>query len=400
MTEPSSARSVCDAPARILVTDGESRAALASVRSLGARGHCVQVVASRPRSIAGASRHAAGEHAIGDAASDPKGWAERLERVAVETRAELLLPISEVSLGTLYAFGLGARWCVACPAQQAYEAAVDKHALLERAARLGLAVPRGVLVERPAELRDLPEPLRYPVVVKPRRTRFLSGDRWQSGVARIAQGREALRAALDEPGMGAGALLQEFVPGHGEAVFLLASGGRTLVRFAHRRLREKPPSGGESVLREAIAPDPLLLAGCERLLGDLDWTGVAMVEFRRTPDGRALLMELNPRLWGSLQLAIDAGVDFPSLLVALHRGAALPAVEARIGVRTRWLLGDLDHLAIALRRPAVRRQLGRSAPRLLLDFARSFGDGTRLEVLRRDDWRPFLRELGARLRGD
>ena len=396
MTTLSAKDSALEAPARILVTDGESRAALAAVRALGARGHHVEVVAAGHRSMAGGSRHAAGEHAIGDATTDPKGWAERLERVALETRSQLILPISEVSFGTIYALELDTRWCVACPARGAYETAVDKCALLERAAALGLALPRGVLVEQPELVRDLPASFAYPVVVKPRRTRFLRHGRWESGVARIVHGPDELRPALRAPGMSAGALLQEYVPGHGEAIFLLASHGRTLVRFAHRRLREKPPTGGESVLRESIEPDPVLLSGGERLLEDLQWTGVAMLEFRRTPDGRALLMELNPRLWGSLQLAIDAGVDFPSLLVALHRGMEIPPVRPRIGVRTRWLLGDLDHLAISLRRSAVRRSLGTSVPRLLLEFARSFVDGTRLEVLRWDDWRPFARELAAR----
>lgn len=334
---------------------------------------------------------------IGDAERDPHAWSERLERVATEIGADLLLPISEVSFGTIYEHGVESRWSVACPERRAYDAAIDKHSLLQRAASLGLAAPHGVLVEKPAQLRDLPGGFQYPVVLKPRRSRFLRADGWHSGVARIARSSEELGGALSEPGMADGALLQEFVPGHGEAVFLLAREGRTLVRFAHRRLREKPPTGGESVLREAILPDPELLAGSERLLAGLSWTGVAMVEFRRAPDGRALLMELNPRLWGSLQLAVDAGVDFPGLLVCLHRGAQVPAVHPRPGVRTRWLLGDLDHLAISLYRPAVRQLLGLSIPRLLWDFVRSFLDGTRLEVLRLRDLRPFLRELGTRL---
>ena len=54
------------------------------------------------------------------------------------------------------------------------------------------------------------------------------------------------------------------------------------------------------------------------------------------------------------QLAIDAGVDFPSLLIALHRGETIVPPSPRIGVRCRWLLGDLDHLLISLRRRQAR----------------------------------------------
>jgi predicted ATP-grasp superfamily ATP-dependent carboligase len=193
-------------------------------------------------------------------------------------------------------------------------------------------------------------------------------------------------------------LLQEFVAGHGEGVFLLASQGRTLIRFAHRRLREKPPTGGVSVLSESIAPGPELLSQSERLLAELNWTGVAMVEFRRAPDGRPVLMEINPRPWGSLQLAAHAGVDFPSLMVALFRGEAIPAVEPRIGVRMRWLLGDVDHLYISLRRAEVRKITGKNVPALLRDFLLSFVDGSKSDVLDPDDWRPFWRELMGWLR--
>jgi predicted ATP-grasp superfamily ATP-dependent carboligase len=387
-------------PARILVTDGETRAALASVRALAARGHTVHVAAAGSRSLAAASRHASGAHAVGDPSSDPRGFAERLVQVAGKISADLILPVTEVSLGSIYAFAVQERCAVACPYRAAYEAAVDKHELLQRAARLGLAAPRTLLFEDPARLAALPEPFQYPVILKARRSRFLKDGRWMAGDARVVRSPEDLDAARFAPGFAGGVLLQEFVPGHGEGVFLLTNQGRPLVHFAHRRLREKPPWGGVSVLSEAIAPDPELLQGSERLLAELAFTGVAMVEFRRSPGGAAFLMEVNPRLWGSLQLAIDAGLDFPSLLVALHQGVKLPAVQARIGTRTRWLLGDVDHLLICLRRPELRQRLGIGVVALLRDFLRSFFDGSRLEVLRRDDWRPFLRELWQWIRQD
>jgi predicted ATP-grasp superfamily ATP-dependent carboligase len=381
---------------RVLVTDGESRAALASVRALGARGHGVHVVSADGRSLAGASRHALSDRALGDPATDPAGWARALERAAAEVRADLVLPLGEVSLGCMYAFDLASRIPVACPDADAYAAVTDKHALLARAATLGIAIPRGLLVEAGQQRAELPAGLGYPVVVKPRRSRWLEGGRWCAGDARIASGPAELEQALAVPH--AGMLVQEYVPGKGEGIFLLAHRGRTLVRFSHRRIREKPPTGGVSVLRESIEPDPVLLAAAEALLANLDWSGVAMTEFRRAPDGRAFLMEVNPRLWGSLQVALDAGVDFPSLLVDLARGEPIAEVRPRIGVRSRWLLGDLDHLLISLRRPQVRRLTGARVPTLLLDFVRGFCDGSRDEVFRRDDSLPFLHEVRARLR--
>jgi predicted ATP-grasp superfamily ATP-dependent carboligase len=382
---------------RILVTDGETRAALAAVRALGARGHSVHAVTAGPHNLAGASRFAASEHRATDPSGDPKGWTRAIEQLARDLGVELLLPVSDVSLGTLYAFGVEERLPVAGPTREAHELAVDKHALLERASRLGLDCPCSVLIQGSPQLEELPPTLRFPVVLKPRRTCLLTGGRWVKAAVRILRTPDDLRAAREDAAHG-DALLQEFVPGHGEGIFLLAREGRTLVSFAHRRLREKPPTGGTSVLCESIAPDPELLERSSRLLESLCWTGVAMIEFRRSPTGRVALMEVNPRLWGSLQLAIDAGVDFPSLLVDLHRGAEIPPVEPRLGVRSRWLLGDLDHLLISLRSRSTRRATGQRLLPLLGAFLRSFVDGSRTDVLRWNDPRPFARELRGWIR--
>lgn len=379
----------------ILVTDGESRASLAAVRSLGASGYTVHVTTCEKRSMAGASRYAAGEHRVADAMRFPSAWAENVEDVAEAVRADLILPVTEVSVGTAYESGLCDRREVVCPPRGAYEEAVDKHGLMDRAAALGLTVPRGMLIPDPANGGDLPPGFDYPVVLKARRSRFLVDGRWVAGEVLLVRDPDDLAAALRAPGLRGGALLQEFVPGHGEAVFILAQAGKTLASFAHRRIREKPPTGGVSVMRESIAPDPELLAGSERLLAALDWTGVAMVEFRRPPEGPAVLMEINPRLWGSLQLAVDAGVDFPSLMVALHRGETVSSPSPRIGVRCRWLLGDLDHLLISLRRRQAREATGRRVGEVVGDFLRGFFDGSRTEVFRLDDLRPFGRELLA-----
>jgi predicted ATP-grasp superfamily ATP-dependent carboligase len=71
-----------------------------------------------------------------------------------------------------------------------------------------------------------------------------------------------------------------------------------------------------------------------------------MVEFRVRPDGTPVFMEVNGRFWNSLALAVRAGIDFPRLLVDMTttRAAACPE-SYRPGVRCRWLLGDLRHLA-------------------------------------------------------
>jgi predicted ATP-grasp superfamily ATP-dependent carboligase len=115
--------------------------------------------------------------------------------------------------------------------------------------------------------------------------------------------------------------------------------------FVHRRLRDYPVRGGPSTLRESVRHPQIEELGI-RLLRSLQWYGVAMVEFKVDPrDNQPKLMELNPRFWGSLALAIHAGVDFPYLLYKMAMGEEFdPVLDYEVGVRCRWLLpGDILH---------------------------------------------------------
>jgi hypothetical protein len=125
--------------------------------------------------------------------------------------------------------------------------------------------------------------------------------------------------------------------------------------FQHRRLHEVPISGGASSLREGVPLDPVLLGQATRLLRELRWTGLAMVEFRVGSEG-PVLMEVNGRIWGSLPLAAKSGVDFPLGLANLYLGARVPgggppsATAQELGVRSRDLGRELVWIASVLRR--------------------------------------------------
>ena len=148
---------------------------------------------------------------------------------------------------------------------------------------------------------------------------------------------------------------------------------------------------------ESVAVDPRLQEFSQRLLDSVGWHGVAMVEFKMTPEGTPYLIEINGRFWGSLQLAIDAGVDFPWLLYRVVLGQSVEPVDNyAVGVRNLWLLGDLDHLYLRLKERGGLREKWRA----VRAFLRMFEAGTRHEVNRWDDVRPFLCEMGRYLGRD
>jgi predicted ATP-grasp superfamily ATP-dependent carboligase len=194
-------------------------------------------------------------------------------------------------------------------------------------------------------------------------------------------------------------LIQKRIEGEGQGIFALCDSGDPIALFAHRRIREKPPSGGVSVLRESIELPKEMTDHAVRLLKKVGWHGVAMVEFKvERGTGIPNLMEINGRFWGSLQLAIDAGLNFPNLLYRLSTRQSLVASRStyKTGVKSRWLLGDLDHLlARTLKSDKVLRLPPGYPSRLrsIREFVRFCQKDLYYEIERRDDPAPARYEL-------
>jgi predicted ATP-grasp superfamily ATP-dependent carboligase len=377
----------------VLVTDGDERAALAAARSLAAAGHRVLAAAPR-RSLAGSARGVVPVRLAPSPLAEPAAFAAAVADLARRHRVDVLLPMVDASVEALLAERdtLPDGTVLPFPSLAVYRRAADKHHILAAAAAAGLGVPRTHLL---AAADAVPPPLPFPVVIKPHRSVVANGNGRRQVTVHVARDARELAAGLAAlPPAAYPVLLQEHVPGEGIGVFLLRWQGATVAAFAHRRLREKPPAGGVSVYRESAELPPDLRAAAERLLVSLDWEGVAMIECRRDArTGRAMLMEINGRFWGSLQLAIDAGVDFPRLLVACATGKPVPAPRAwRVGVRSRWWWGDVDHLYLRLRHGPRRLAT-------LAAFCRHRPGIDRFEVERLTDPLPGLLEAGRRLRG-
>jgi predicted ATP-grasp superfamily ATP-dependent carboligase len=297
----------------------------------------------------------------------------------------VVLPVTEPSaLALLDEPALASR--IPMPSRATFDEVNDKVRLLERATSLGVDVPRFVTLSEAGDPRARTWE-GFPAVVKPARSVVGTVERRRKTAVRFVSDAAALTSTLAELSADAfPVMVQERLEGAGMGVFLLMDRGERVAEFAHRRIREKPPEGGVSVYRESIRAPAVLVEQAERLLRSFEWTGVAMVEFKHDEaTNRYGLMEINGRFWGSLQLAVDAGVDFPRLLVDRFLQLSREVCgDYRLGVRSRWEWGDVDHLLIRLRRGGVRGGLA--------TWFRPWWPGDRLEVFRLNDPRPFVAE--------
>ena len=387
---------------KVFVTDGDQRPALAITRSLGRRGITVLVGEEQPHSLASRSRYCAGHVTY----PSPYRCAEAFQRFVVELvqreSVDLIVPVTDVTTASvcLNQEALRRYVRVVAPPFAAFDLVTNKASALLAAQGCGIPIPRTVFVDGLSGLETVVDRIEYPAVVKPARSRIPTRDGWVGTSVHYAFSEAELRRLYEETGYLASypSLIQPRIVGPGLGLFVLFDHGELLAAFAHERRREKPPSGGVSVLCESVLVEPRLLDDAVRLLGPLGWHGVAMLEYKRDRStGEALLLEVNGRFWGSLQLAVDAGVDFPYLCHRLalgHRPEVLPAY--RVGVRNRWLMGDLDHLLLRLLSKDRDLCLPDGAPsrwRVLIDFVSCSGNGLHDQVVSRDDPGPFLYEL-------
>jgi len=256
--------------------------------------------------------------------------------------------------------------------------AQDKGEMLRLADHLGIPTPRTWHIDDLSRIHVLKDRFNYPVVIKPRKAAGAMGVCYPETAAELETQYLSVHRRFPYP------MIQEYIPREGPgygASFLFDEKGRVKASFVHKRLREYPVTGGASTLRESVRYDDIRDMA-QSLLQALGWFGVAMVEFKVDPrDGTPKLMEINPRFWGSLALAVTAGVNFPYLLYRMSCGEDFSPVERYpVGVRCRWLLpGDMLHF---IYNPERRSLIPR--------FFRLFEKDTAYDILSATDPLPAL----------
>lgn len=327
----------------VLILDADGRAGLACVQSLGPAGVTVHAAIRFAGSLTEASRWCDRVHLQPQAEPLSSGvrWLKRLDE---RFHFKLILPTTEASLRWLRLLPEDdpTRAKAILPSDAALDTALDKEATAAAARRLGLPIPESRLLPK----GSLAPPAEgFPRVLKPVHSKVVVQGRLMTLAVSMVRTDASRNATLDDWLRYTAVQEQVWVPGRGIGVEVLYDRGRMLWHFVHDRLHESPLTGGASVLRRASGAEQELVALSCRLLDDLNWHGVAMVEWRRDEAGLLHLMEINPRLWGSLPLTIAAGVDVPRGLLSLARGETLqPNAGWKVGLRARNLTGDVKWL--------------------------------------------------------
>jgi predicted ATP-grasp superfamily ATP-dependent carboligase len=392
-----------------LVTNAEMLMALSVTTSLGKKGVEVTCGSQNDSALSFHSRYCH-KRVVYPSPLDEAEFIGHLERVLVREKVDVVIPTFADTLLTIsrHRERLAKYAKIPIAENDKVEKALDKSETIRIAIENDIPCPKTIILNQKEDIDAVKDKLEYPLVLKPRKCFGAKG------VAYLRTPEELVfEYGRISSKYGKSLLLQEMIPLEGdvfgcEALFNADSKPRAV--FIHKRLRQYPLTGGQSTLRESVRHPEVERLGL-KLLKELGWYGVAMVEFKiDTRDQKPKLMEINPRFWGSLHLPMASGVDFPHLLYKLALdGDISPVTEYRLGVKSRTLLpGDLRYLMSALRDDFTKLGLKRQdRMRVLMDFLRFYEKDLHYELFSLDDpkpglfevWRTFSQKIRKRIPG-
>jgi predicted ATP-grasp superfamily ATP-dependent carboligase len=339
-----------DARPRVLVTDVEERSALAVCRGLRRAGYSVTGVAAARPAPGHWSRVCSRRETLPDPRRDPAAFLDGLEELLVRDEHVALIPSVDVStfvvsenrrrLAPLTTIGL--------PPREAVRSSLDKLLLLDIAEAAGLTPPPSIVCDDEDGGRAAARRLGFPIVVKPAASFVPEGGAFRQQPVVLVERSDTLAPAL--AAVGRPFIVQRFEDSQ-RVVSCggLATSSGLVASVVVRWRRRWPPRTGAAAFCETIAPPPGVLERAESVVERLGHRGIFELELLEQADGRYAAIDLNPRPFGWLALALRAGVNLPALHCDSLRGRAIAAVAARAGVHYRWEDGDLRHVGARVR---------------------------------------------------
>jgi len=305
---------------KIFITDANYKHTLGAIRSLGEKNYHIIAGASTKYAISFYSKYCA-EKVIYPNPRNEKLFVKFLLDYVRNNSIDVLMPIGYLTTTILSKYKDEFIKYTKLPVADwaSMEIACNKERTMEFAEKIGIKVPK--------TYSCIDEIKSFPIVIK--------GIKESNNLSYINSRDELLKSNISD------CLIQEYICGEGYGFFALLNNGNEKAFFMHKRIREYPITGGPSTLAESVFENKLLRSGL-KLLKALKWNGVAMVEFKKDKkDNEFKLMEVNPKFWGSLDLSITSGVDFPNLLIKMAlEGDTESVFHYNKGIKFRWLFPD------------------------------------------------------------
>ena len=333
---------------KVFVTDALFKHSLAIIRAISNQ-YAVDCGYTRAYALSFFSSRIHGKLLYPDPRFYPQEFAEAMVRLARKMDYAAILPVSYESCVSMVRFAPDFDR-VMLPNAKSMEVASNKRLTTELARELSIPTPDTLPVSNIGGLEAAARVFRFPFFLK-------NSLGSQENTVIGSESELRLRGPHSLSQWGSDLIAQEVAVGEGCGFFALFNRGSLRAFFMHRRIREGSPNGGPSTCCESFY-DPKLKEYGVRILQALNWHGAAMVEFKRTKENEYKLLEINPKFWGSLDIAIAAGVNFPQLIIeCITSGDCNEVSQYAENLRYQWPIPD-DFARLGWGASGTRAMLG------------------------------------------
>ena len=332
---------------KILVVGGLSKSPIAGIRALARAGHQVDaaVLLREGRSsslLRFCSRYASRKFSLINPLDDEAAFTARLLEIVRGGSYDAILPwthapcIAVTRRRAEFAQYTG----LALPEYEDFMRVHDKEEMHRYLRDAGFDLPEIYEYTSIDDLRN--QNIRYPVAIKARRYSGVArGIRYANTPDELERGvrdLESIRSPNEDMDDFSHPFVQEYIPGKGHDGLFLFNRGKMRAAVTQVRHETYPLSGGVGITN-ITTDEPALRDFGRQLLETLNWHGPCQVEVKKDlRDGKYKLMEINPRFWGTVDLSVKAGINFPELTARMAVDGDVPETyDFQVGVRYRFL---------------------------------------------------------------
>jgi len=330
------------------------------------------------------SRHVSSTWRHPDIVDDPAKFdAALLKHLNRNPQLKLIYPVGENSVRKLASIraDIPPGVLLAMPENDVVDTCLSKPIASQIAEKCQIPVPGNRTVTSTEELRDAVSALGYPSIAKASDSRSLLLDK---KCVFIRNGLD-LEALVDNwPESRSSFIVQNEIEGPRYNCDIVAENGQLQLYFESEILRtDRLDYSGNSVFDRSIPPDPVHREYCQRFVAELNYTGIALIQFLRDAHtGKSYFLEANPRTGATIALAVHCGVDLPAAAV---RACVGDSSDSDKSYRTKQLQSWLDGDLLGLRRAIRNREIG--LRRSLTWLASAFADCIRADCHTTFSWK-------------
>jgi len=217
----------------------------------------------------------------------------------------------------------------AFPGYVEYRLAVTKATSIQLAQQLGIPVPQNVRLEETKECFDgSSDSSGLPLVIKGSRGVSSQLVRYAFSRGEVVEYFEEIKELEREAGeTDPKPIIQEYIGGPTYLTQTISVNGKVKAAISHRKIREWPLTGGVTT-RAVTIDEPRLVDYASRMLKELNWHGEAGFEWKYSKEkDEFYFIEMNPRFEGSLAIAVEAGVNFPRMIIQMMEGEEIQEIK-------------------------------------------------------------------------